>query len=75
MACAMPCARPPWTCPSTISGFTIVPTSSTQAYLRIFDHPVSVSISIAQMCVPCGKEKFSGSKVASASIEGSIPSG
>ena len=37
--------------------------------------PVSVSTSMAQMCVPCGKEKFSGSNVASASIEGSTPSG
>ena len=37
--------------------------------------PVSVSTSMAQMCVPWGKEKFTGSKVASASIEGSMPSG
>ena len=34
-----------------------------------------MSTSIAQRCVPCGKEKFSGSKVASASIDGSTPSG
>src|SRR3712207_7374789 len=58
-----------------MSGLTMVPTSSTQAYLRIFTMPVSVSTSMAQMCVPCGKEKFSGSNVASASIEGSTPSG
>ena len=49
--------------------------SSTQAYLRIFTMPVSVSTSMAQMCVPWGKEKFTGSNVASASIEGSTPSG
>jgi hypothetical protein len=51
------------------------PTSSTDAYLRIFTMPVSVSTSMAQMCVPWGKEKFTGSKVASASIDGSMPSG
>src|SRR3712207_8844057 len=71
----MPCANPPCTCPSTISGFTTLPTSSTQAYLRIFTIPVSVSTSMAQMWVPCGKEKLCGSKVASASIDGSTPSG
>src|SRR3712207_7911937 len=42
-AWAMPWARPPWTCPSTISGLTIVPTSSTHAYLRILTNPVSRS--------------------------------
>jgi hypothetical protein len=66
---------PPCSWPLTISGFTIVPTSSTQAYLRIFTIPVSVSTSVAHRCVPCGKEKFSGSNVASASMVGSMPSG
>jgi hypothetical protein len=37
--------------------------------------PVSVSTSIAARCVPCGKEKFSGSYTASASSEGSMSSG
>ncbi len=74
-ACAMPCASPPWICPSTISGLTTAPTSSTHTYLRIWTRPVSVSTSTAHRCVPCGNEKFSGSKVASESSDGSIPSG
>ena len=37
--------------------------------------PVSVSTSIAARCVPCGNEKFSGSKVYSESSDGSTPSG
>ena len=37
--------------------------------------PVSVSTSVAHRWVPCGKEKFSGSKVASESSDGSTPSG
>ncbi len=71
----MPWARPPCTWPSTISGLTTLPMSSTHTYLRIFTRPVSVSTSIAHRCVPCGKEKFSGSNVASESSEGSTPSG
>ena len=71
----MPWTRPPWTWPSTMSGLMIVPMSSTQTYLRIVVAPVSVSTSIAHRCVPCGKEKLSGSKVASASMLGSTPSG
>ena len=43
--------------------------------MRIETRPVSVSTSIAHRCVPCGKEKLSGSKVASESSEGSTPSG
>ena len=39
----------------------MLPMSSTQAYLRIFTPPVSVSTSIAHRWVPCGKEKFTGS--------------
>ena len=35
-AWAMPCTRPPCTWPATISGLTMLPMSSTQAYLRIF---------------------------------------
>ncbi len=34
-----------------------------------------MSTSIAARCVPCGKEKLSGSYVASESSEGSTPSG
>ena len=71
----MPWARPPCTCPSTISGLTTLPMSSTATYLRIFTNPVSVSISVAHRWVPCGKEKFPGSYVASASMLGSTPSG
>ncbi len=57
----MPWAMPPCTWPSTIIGLTTLPTSSTQTYLRIFVIPVSVSTSTAHRCVPCGKEKVSGS--------------
>ena len=71
----MPCARPPCTWPSTISGLIGVPTSSTQTYLRSLTNPVSVSISTQARCVPCGKEKFSGSYTASESRLGSTPSG
>ncbi len=71
----MPCTRPPCTWPATISGLTMLPMSSTQTYLRIFVSPVSVSTSIAHRWVPCGKLKLTGSKVASESIVGSIPSG
>ncbi len=35
--------------------------SSTQTYFRIDVRPVSVSISTAHRCVPCGNEKFTGS--------------
>jgi hypothetical protein len=52
-----------------------LPMSSTQTYERIATRPVSVSTSVAHRCVPCGKEKFSGSKVASESRFGSTPSG
>ena len=52
-----------------------LPMSSTETYLRIVTWPVSVSTSMAHRCVPWGKEKLSGSKVASASMLGSTPSG
>ena len=42
---------------------------------RIVTAPVSVSTSVAHRCVPCGKEKFSGSNVASESSVGSTPVG
>ena len=66
----MPCTRPPCTCPLTISGLMMLPMSSTQTYLRIVGRPVSVSTSIAHRWVPCGKEKLTGSYVASASMPG-----
>ena len=71
----MPCTRPPCTCPATISGLMMLPMSSQATYLRIFTAPVSVSTSIAHRWVPCGKEKLTGSYVASASSDGSTPSG
>src|SRR5665647_1059903 len=49
--------------------------SSTQTYLRRLTAPVSVSTSMAARWVPWGNEKFTGSNVASASMEGSNPSG
>ena len=57
----MPWATPPWTWPSTMSGLTTVPMSSTHTYERIVTKPVSVSTSVAHRWVPCGKEKLSGS--------------
>ena len=53
----------------------MLPMSSQQTYFRIFTAPVSVSTSIAHRWVPCGKLKSTGSYVASASIEGFVPSG
>ena len=53
----------------------MLPMSSTETYERIEVLPVSVSTSTAHRCVPCGKEKLIGSKVASASRLGYTPSG
>ena len=61
-ACPIPWTIPPWTCPSTINGLTILPKSSTAVYLATFVSPVSGSTSISQICVPAGKEKLAGSK-------------
>ena len=68
----MPWVRPPCTWPSTMSGLSARPTSSTQTYFRIVVRAVSVSTSTAHRCVPCGNEKLTGSYVASASIPGSM---
>ena len=71
----MPWTSPPCTWPATINGLMMLPMSSQATYLRIFRPPVSVSTSMAQRWVPCGKEKLTGSYVASESSDGSTPSG
>jgi hypothetical protein len=57
----MPCVIPPCTCPSTITGFTTAPTSSTATYRTSRVSPVSVSTSTTAACAPPGQEKFGGS--------------
>ena len=57
-AWASPWMTPPCTCPSTISGLTCTPQSSTATYCSTSTWPVSVSTSTVQMCVPNGHEKF-----------------
>src|SRR5579859_43419 len=71
----MPCTTPPWIWPSTMSGLTTLPTSSTATYERIDTRPVSVSTSTAHRWVPCGNEKLAGSYTALPSRSGSTPGG
>ena len=52
---------PPCTWPSTISGLTCTPQSSTATYCSTSTPPVSVSTSTTHMWVPNGHEKFGGS--------------
>src|SRR5436853_570911 len=51
----MPCATPPWICPSTIAGLTTVPQSWWTTYRRISRSPVAMSTSPNAASEPGGE--------------------
>ena len=60
----MPCAMPPWICPSTIMWLMMRPMSSTLVIAATSTTPVSGSISISQTCAPLGQDGAEGVSVA-----------
>src|SRR5437870_985583 len=54
VAWAMPCARPPCTCPATRMGLMRTPQSSTEMKSRTVIRPVSRSASTTATCAPNG---------------------